>query len=200
MASSWEALGLLNDRRVPRFKVALRVSWRIASADTDRVKLPVGDGGARLVTETGDTGPKGVTSMTIRTRTSEPSTQRKFLCSHQMRRTKQLRTTEKTVKDRLVVTAKSSRDTDRVSAWFLKVACSLSELNTASFVVTISHIRQELDLVHRRLHQKRTNFSQEFLLLVILKFSIKDDKSGPTQHWRLLILKTVWESYSFFLS
>ena len=36
------------------------MSCRRASADTDRVKLPVGEGGARLVTDTGDTGPVNV--------------------------------------------------------------------------------------------------------------------------------------------
>ena len=60
MASSCATLGRLKDLlRVPaRLRVALRVSCRIASADTDRVKLLVGDGGAKLDTETGDTGPE----------------------------------------------------------------------------------------------------------------------------------------------
>ena len=66
MASSWATLGFLKERRGPRLMVARRVSCRRASADTDRVKLPVGEGGARLVTDTGDTGPVNIIVLFIK--------------------------------------------------------------------------------------------------------------------------------------
>ena len=40
-----------------RFSVARRVICRIASADTDRVSGSLGDGGAKLLKDTGETGP-----------------------------------------------------------------------------------------------------------------------------------------------